>query len=59
MRNLNRMIIAAGTAALVFLGLAGTRAQADNVAPRAKAKSALEQIRQQVEERNASDGGCG
>jgi hypothetical protein len=66
MRIIHRLVIAACTASLVLLGLAGTPARADNMTPVLKPKAgvsrhstALEQIRERVRHRDLYDGGCG
>ncbi|AIE88097.1 hypothetical protein [Fimbriimonas ginsengisoli] len=65
MRSIHRLVIAMGTASLIFLGLAGTRAHADNIVPLKSNKQVvkgmddLAQIRAAVQRRNQEDGGCG
>ena len=68
--SLHKIVIAACAASLAFLGLAGSRAHADNIATMptlnrtvvakpASAPSPIQKIRQQVQNRNEQDGGCG
>ena len=68
MKRLHQSVIVGATASLVLLGLAGTRARADNVFPikphhqtaaQAKARAEFNDILKKVQQREQSDGGCG
>jgi hypothetical protein len=54
----HNLVLAMSFASLAFLGVAGTVAQAANYAP-PKPATSLEEIREQIRVRDASDGGCG